>query len=558
MEELITLILVGLFLFIGLGVVFSRLYKKTTKEMSYVRTGFGGENVVMNGGGLVLPVLHDLTLVNMKTLQLTVIRQKTDSLITKDKMRVDITADFFVRVKQDKESIARAAQTLGTKTLDSKQLKDLIESKFVDALRAVAASMNMDDLHTKRQLFVQEVQNTLFEDLIKNGLELESVSLTTLDQTPLEFFNADNAFDAEGLTVLTKVIQERKKIRNDIERQTEVEIQQKDLEAKKKSLEIDRERKFAEAAQEAIIAEEQANRRREAEEAMILSDKSIQEAVIEKERFLQIKEIEKQKALETEKINKEKSLILAEQSKQIEVSEKSQKESEAKALANEKKALEVASAEKVITAKEKEEANRSKELAIIKAEEEAEEIAIGKKVAATAEKEASIDYAAAKEIIANANANSIKIEADAKERSYEVEAVGKEKLNNAENVLSTAIIEMRIKEALIASLPAIIEQVVAPMRSIESIRIVDMGGRNGGGLVTDSNSSTSLSDQLVNSALKYQTHAPIVKELIGSLGMSLDNVAGLTEPLKEFIKPIAPLNEVVVPMENIVIENLSI
>lgn len=162
-----------MFLFIGLGVVFSRLYKKTTKEMSYVRTGFGGESVVMNGGGLVLPVLHDMTVVNMKTLQLTVIRQKTDSLITKDKMRVDITADFFVRVKQDKESIARAAQTLGTKTLDPKQLKDLIESKFVDALRAVAASMNMDDLHTKRQLFVQEVQNTLFEDLIKNGLELK-------------------------------------------------------------------------------------------------------------------------------------------------------------------------------------------------------------------------------------------------------------------------------------------------------------------------------------------------------------------------------------------------
>ena len=81
---------------------------------------------------------------------------------------------------------------------------------IVDALRAVAAEMAMEELHEQRVDFVQKVQQVVSEDLLKNGLELESVSLTGMDQTGREFFNPDNAFDAEGLTKLTQEIEERR------------------------------------------------------------------------------------------------------------------------------------------------------------------------------------------------------------------------------------------------------------------------------------------------------------------------------------------------------------
>jgi uncharacterized membrane protein YqiK len=42
---------------ITLGLIITRLYKRATKEIGFVRTGFGGEKVVINGGALVLPVL---------------------------------------------------------------------------------------------------------------------------------------------------------------------------------------------------------------------------------------------------------------------------------------------------------------------------------------------------------------------------------------------------------------------------------------------------------------------------------------------------------------------
>ena len=83
-------------------------------------------------------------------------------------------AEFYVRVKPSAESIATAAQTLGMKTMSPDELKDLVEGKFVDALRAVAAEMAMEELHEKRVDFVQKVQQVVSEDLFKNGLELEN------------------------------------------------------------------------------------------------------------------------------------------------------------------------------------------------------------------------------------------------------------------------------------------------------------------------------------------------------------------------------------------------
>ncbi|MFY7913994.1 MAG: flotillin family protein, partial [Rubrivivax sp.] len=182
-----------------IGIVFARLYKRSTKETAFVRTGLGGQKVIMDGGAIVLPIFHERVLVNMNTLKLEVVRRERESLITKDRMRVDVTAAFFVRVKQTEEAVSIAAQTLGTRTMSPDELKALVEDKFVDSLRATAATMTIQELQDKRRDFVQAVQNAVAEDLEKNGLELESVSLTSLDQTDKQFFNPNNAFDAEGL-----------------------------------------------------------------------------------------------------------------------------------------------------------------------------------------------------------------------------------------------------------------------------------------------------------------------------------------------------------------------
>ena len=140
-----------------IGLMLAKLFRRATKEYSFVRTGFGGEKVVMNGGAIVLPVMHDMVYVKMSTLRIEVERSREEALISADRLRVDVKADFYLRVQPTVEGISKAATTLGNKTQNPEEVKLLMESKFVDVLRAVAAEMTMQEMHEQRPEFVQKL-----------------------------------------------------------------------------------------------------------------------------------------------------------------------------------------------------------------------------------------------------------------------------------------------------------------------------------------------------------------------------------------------------------------
>ncbi|MEH6670683.1 flotillin family protein [Halopseudomonas sp.] len=500
-----------------LGIILARLYTRANKERAFVRTGFGGEKIIKDGGAMVFPVLHEIIYVNMNTLRLEVRRANDQALITKDRLRVDVTAEFYVRVKPDNESIATAAQTLGARTQRPEELKELIEGKFVDVLRSVAAGMTMEQLHEERVSFVQEVQTSCAEDLFKNGLELESVSLTGLDQTAKEYFNAENAFDAEGLTKLTEQLESRRKIRNDIEQETMVEIQMKSTDAAKRKLGIQQDEEFARleqtqqienrrASQQSDIARVAAERRREAEEADITANRAVELARIAMEEETQNRDIEKSKRLE-----------LSKQDQKIAVAEKSKDESRAAAEADEARAQAVAKEEGVITVRETARAEREKRIVVIKAQEGAEREAIGVTVEAEARKSAAVDEAEAIRVTADAEAGAIKVKAEA-------EAEGARQLNEAKNLLSPEQVSFAEKMEMIAQLPRIMEQAMKPAEKIDSIKIFDISGApgfNGGGAGEGSQqgSSSNLSDQLVNAMLKHRANVPLLDSILKEVGL---------------------------------------
>lgn len=532
-----------------IGLVFARLYKRASKELSFVRTGFGGQKVVMNGGALVFPVLHEVITVNMNTIRLVVSRKNEQALITADRMRVDSTAEFYLRVKPEVDAIAFAAQTLGQRTISPEKLKELMEGKFVDALRAVAAEMGMEELHEKRTDFVQKVQNAVKADLEKNGLELETVSLTGLDQTDKQFFNANNAFDAQGLTKLTETIEEKKKVRNDIEQNTSVAIKKKNLEAEKERLELEREEEFARAAQQraianqaaieaSSIAKEKAENDKLAEEAEIHAQREVETARIKANRAIDEERILNEQAIKERDIEREKTVAITDQDRDIAVANKSKEKSKAEKEAKIAEAEAVAANEKVETARETEIANRNKQIAVIKATEKAEQDAVTLKVTAQAEKAAALDEAEAIKTKANAESEAIKIKAKADEERYAVEAEGNEKLNSAENVLSEEIIKMRIQLETIKQAAAIIEASVKPIEAISDMKVINVGGLNdfvgnNANLNSSVNSSNNMSDQLVNSLLKYRGLAPVVDNILHEVGIDPGSIKGLTKVLEE-------------------------
>lgn len=536
-----------------IGLILARMYQRASKENAFVRTGVGGQKVVLSGGALVLPVLHEIIKINMNTLKLSVQKKSEEALITKDKMRIDVSADFYLRVKPETEAIANAAQTLGRKTMNPQELKNLLEGKFVDALRSVAAEMNMDELYEKRAAFVQKVQAAVAEDLLKNGMELETVSLTSLDQTDMKYFNPDNAFDAEGLTKLTEIVQSKKKIRNDIEKDTDVQIQSKNLTASEKTLEIQKKQKFLEATQQQEIEIQSAEAKAEtnkkkaeqeqiAEEAIITKNRNIEVAKVSADKTVQEQRIQNEQMIESAKIAKDKTIELANQDRNIAISEKSEEQSTAQAAANTALALAKAAEEKVITAKETEIANRQKTIAVIKAQQEAEQKATGVTVEAKANKEAAIDNADAVKITAQADADAIMIKADADQKKYSVDAAGKTALNEAENTLSTEIINMRIKLETIGKITAIIEASTKPIEAIKDMRVINVEGLTnhgggGGGISSSEVGPGNFSDQLINGLLKYRTQAPIIDSILKEIGLSGDSINGLTKIVTESLVP---------------------
>lgn len=537
------IIVISLIAFLILvGLVVGRLYRRSTREVSLVKTGAGGKKVILDGGTLVVPLLHEISPVNMKTLRLEVQRSHEGALITKDRMRVDVGVEFYVSVNATEEGISRAAQTLGDRTFFVDQLRELIEGKLVDGLRAVAAQMTMDELHENRAEFVQEVQNAVSEDLLKNGLELESVSLTALDQTPFEALDENNAFNAVGMRKLAEVIATSKKERAQIDADADVSVRRAAMEAERLKLKISQDEQQAsiaqrqeiatlEAAQEAEIARRQEDAEREKEQARIHREEAIRTSDIARERSIREAEI-----------NRDRELEVADQERQIIIAVKSEEESRASASADEARAEAMKAAESIETARSVATAERTKRIALIEAEREAEREATRIRLAAQAEKDAAQDRAEARREEARAEADALTIRAAAKKTDLLAEAEGRRAIVEAENAISAEIVNMKVSLARLEKLPEVVAQMVKPAEKIDSIKIHHVGGMNGlpGAAGAGGNGNKAPVNQALDSIMGMAVQLPALKKLGQELGVSMENgVAGLADSLLDDEEPVA-------------------
>jgi len=519
-----------IFALLVIGVILTRLYRRATKDVSLIRTGFGGEKVVVNGGIMVIPVLHEMMQVRMTTVKLEVNRIGKDALITLDKLRVDVVGLFHVKVKPDAEAIAAAAQTLGASVNEPTAVKSLLEGKLISSLRSVAATMSMEHLHANRKDFIQQVQEAVQVDLDMNGFQLESVSITHFDQTAFEHFNENNAFDAEGLTVLTRTIEERKKVRNEITTDNRVAIEKRNLEANNKSLEIAQEAEQARLTQAQTLAASRAEQSAAIARAEAEAERARQSARIETEKTVAVAETEREGAVKAAVIVRDREVELARIETQVATQEASERESAAAAKANEARAEAVRAEESVKTAQATEVANRSKSVAVIAAEQKAQEVAVGITVQAKAEADAAELRATAVRVGAEADAAAKKIGAAADAEVNRVRAEGEMSFNEATNKLSKEQTDLVARRLLLEALPGIIRESARPMENIDRISVIDargLQGATGGSDGSDGQPSGSLADSAVSAAMRYRVGAPLIDSVMAEIGMkggSLDSL----------------------------------
>jgi uncharacterized membrane protein YqiK len=311
-----------------MGICTLGVYRKAAANEALVRTGAGGAKVALNGGIAVYPFVNQVVPVSLETMKLEVERQGQDALITQDNLRVDVKAEFYIRVNPTTEDIIQAAMSLGTKSNNAREVGALVFEKLVSALRSVAAQKDLAAIHSDRKTFASAVQELVSEELSQNGLLLESVTISRLDQTDPHGLSDENIFDAQGKKKITEITAAARVERNRLERMAEQAMTQQDVHTREQVLALERQRAEATATQERDVANVLAERTREKQAFAVDQEKAIREAEIARDLAIETANIERDRTLirrqqerEQTDIERTKAVELAERQKQIAIAE---------------------------------------------------------------------------------------------------------------------------------------------------------------------------------------------------------------------------------------------
>ncbi|MCA9247823.1 MAG: flotillin family protein [Planctomycetales bacterium] len=424
----------------GLLVVAIRCYRKVVQGTALVRNGLGGSRVSFTGM-VVFPIIHQLELMEISVKRVEIYRHGHEGLVCKDNIRADIKVAFFVRVNPTADDVLHVARFVGCeRSADEQKLVELFDAKFSEALKTVGKQFDFVDLYTSREQFKEQIIKTIGRDL--NGYLLDDAAIDYLEQTPKEQHNPDNILDAEGIKKITDLTAKQAVLANDIERDKEKTIRKQDVEAREAILELDRQQAEAEERQAkeiaAITARERAEAKKvqeeerlKAESARIATEEQLQVAEENKLRQIIVAQKSKERTdkVETERVEKDRelenverrrivSIADIEKDKAIEVEKKEIQDVIRERVMVERKVVE--EQQKILDTEQFAGADRSKRVAVTKAEEEAEQALVKEVKAAEAQKTA-----------AERHAEQLVIEADAKRDAAERETHAKKMLAEA-------------------------------------------------------------------------------------------------------------------------------
>jgi uncharacterized membrane protein YqiK len=417
-----------------IGAVLSRFYRKVAQGQALIVNKMNDKLDVTFTGATVLPIIHKAETMDIGVKVIEVAKDGTDGLICRDNIRADIRVSFYIRVNPVKDDVLKVAKLLGTAQASNPQaLYQLFSAKFAESLKTAGKQMLFVELYEKRELFRSNVIKVIGEDL--NGYVLDDVAIEYLEQTPLAQLDPNNVLDAEGIRKITEITTLQGIETNMHKREAEKQIKAKDVETQQALFEMDRQEKAAEyraaretattkAREESTIAQVEAEERLKAEQARLRTAEQVQvqQENVQREVEVATKNRERVVAVEAEKVEKARQLEVVARdietlaaSKDLET-EKARVAELAKArIAVEKTVAE--QEESIKTLRVVEEANRSKESAVIQAGADAEAILI-----------TTIKEAEAKEKAAEHESRQRLIMAQAMREASDLESAAKIKL----------------------------------------------------------------------------------------------------------------------------------
>lgn len=558
---------------------YTRVYVVTPNNEAFVRNGgfFAKEKkVILNGGCIVIPGIHELTRVPLREISIDVVRQGNLAVRTKDYLRANMRVTFYVCISADKDAVLTAAQRLSKQgKISAEDIKDALEKRADDAIRAAAKKKSIAEIDSDKLGFAEEVLNLIQQDLRKVGLTLNNIAISEIEES--DTYDENNYFDAQGVRLRTETIQEsikqklaveldNQREKREIELNTQVAIQQQELAAEKQSLTINKDKEEAKLTQMKEIEflkvqrEREVQEARDQEQAKIERNKILQQQAIEEERIKQqlavqesqieanialeernkqfrvaqivqaqegeVAEIDRQRTVEATRLLAQIAIAEADQQSQIAQQEASIAITEKEKERFTAEAQKAKAEEGVKTARQVENAEREKQLSLIVAEREAAEKRI------TDQNVVEIDVfrrrrqAEIARQAAELEAESIRTLADAEKYRLLAEAQGKSAAIEAENTLSdanrTADLIKIIFPIIAPQLPEMLKSLAPQPGVLGDARIYAFPGLNGNG----TNSSND-----INKILLSTSGLSLINTLLdeGKLGNIIGQIKGLLQ-----------------------------
>ena len=502
-----------------------RFYAKANRETALVRTGLGGQKVVLDGGCLALPILHQVQKVSMRAMALAPRRDGEHSLLTGDRLRADVEMEFELRVTPTPAGVATAAQALGQRIArGGEAVEELLRGQLVNAMQDAAASRTLDEMHKDRAGYTREVADAVRQHADTLGLALISAALVRVDQGSFINLDENNAFNSEGMRKLAHLVAENRKERVRIETEAETAVRESRLAQARRRLDVERAEREAEIEQREHLARLAAQAEALSAEARAAAARKVETAALEKEHDVSVAKIAHDEALRRKEMAAIHALEEDRIDNAVKLAARRAEEAEAKAGEEASRARVLLAAEAVQTDKESAAAEREKKLALMRTEKE---IAVDE-ARTRAEAETLMAKAAAE-------ARAVETAAAAEKARMEAEAHGRSAQIAAENGLSDAVIAMRIEEHKLDRLPEIMSRMMKPVEKIDSIRIHQIGGLGQGSGARDGIDGAfgAAMDQILGMAVRL----PAMKRMGEEIGLDFDAaLAGRTADYANRIK----------------------
>lgn len=168
---------VGGVAFLGFCAYMTTRYRTCSPSQLLAVYGLGcNKGKIVNGGGVfVLPVVQQFQVLSLEPMALNIM---LDSALSKERIRVNIPAVFTVAIGKDTTYHKKAAERLLGLSQDeiSKQAQEILAG----SLRAVVATMDIDQIVQDRNTFDAQIKETVEDELFKLGLQLINVNITDI------------------------------------------------------------------------------------------------------------------------------------------------------------------------------------------------------------------------------------------------------------------------------------------------------------------------------------------------------------------------------------------